>query len=43
MHVYMYKSYDSHKELSLARVFLTRVGTEEDVRNLPHTARPSQL
>ena len=40
MHVYTYKSYVSHEALNLARV-LIRVGTEEDVRNLPHFARPT--
>ena len=39
MHVYMYKSYVSQYALSLALVFI-RVGTEEDVRDLLHTARP---
>ena len=40
MHVYTYKSYVSHKALSLAQVFI-RVGTEEDVRDLPHTTGPT--
>ena len=42
MHVYTYKSYVSHKALSLARV-LIRVGTEEDVRDLLHTVGPAHL
>ena len=42
MHVYTYKSYVSHYALSLARV-LIRVGTEEDVRDLPHTAGQAHL
>ena len=42
MHVYMYKSYVSHLALSLARV-LIRVGTEEDVHDLPHYAGPTNV
>ena len=42
MHVYMYKSYVSHKALSLVRV-LIRVGTKEDVRDLPHSAGLTHL
>ena len=42
MHVYTYKSYVSHEALSLARV-LIRVGTEEDVCDLPHTAGSAHL
>ena len=40
MHVYTYKSYVSHEVLSLAQV-LIRVGTEEDVHDLPYTAGPT--
>ena len=40
MHVYTYKSYVSHSALSLTQV-LIRVGIEEDVRDLSHTAGPT--
>ena len=42
MHVYTYKSYVSHYALSLAQV-LIRVGIEEDVRDLPHSAGLAHL